>query len=437
MELTLLHLSDIHFKQLKGHEYLDVDKDIQNELEFDLKRLKAEYNLVNAILIGGDIAFSGQETEYIEADTWIGRICEIVGCMQENVLTIPGNHDVDWSKHSPVVKDVHDVFKKLKQRTEIDDKIAKYLTSDDSSNILLGSFTNYHSFAQKYGCVPKDNNLLFWIKDFVLGEYILRIRGVNSALVSNKYDDENTSKLVIGSHQSLIPNEPGVINVVLCHHPPQWLIDGDDAHRDFRARARICLFGHKHYYDVEKLDDKCLILAAGAMQPPRGEADWEPRYNVIKVQVTKATEQAYLNVRLIKRIWDKREKKFTAERSENGSLYVEFDLKLTTEEAKPIVSNSSSGNGSQNGLAMAEQVIDLNNPNPIRKLAFMFLGLPYHSRVTIAAEMKLIEDSDKALNEVQKAQICFKRVIDRKQLGDLWDKVMKVTSQSLENPFKK
>ena len=116
MGLKLLHISDIHFKCFKDHQFLDLDKDIQTEIEFDLRDLKKEYGKIDIILIGGDIAFSGKEEEYQIADEWIKKICEITGCEEVNVLTVPGNHDVDRSKVSIMVKDVHRQFKALEKK---------------------------------------------------------------------------------------------------------------------------------------------------------------------------------------------------------------------------------------------------------------------------------------------------------------------------------
>ncbi len=202
MGLKLLHISDIHFKCFKNHQFLDLDKDIQNEIELDLQDLKKEYGKIDIILIGGDIAFSGKEEEYQIADGWIKKICEITGCEEVNVLTVPGNHDVDRGKVSVMVKDAHRQFKALQNRNDIDTRIEAYVSSTESIGSLLSPLTNYNDFAQKYGSIPEAGNLLFWEKDFSLDNSVLRIRGVNSAIVSDETDDQNSSKLVLGSHQS-------------------------------------------------------------------------------------------------------------------------------------------------------------------------------------------------------------------------------------------
>ncbi|HEX8017800.1 MAG TPA: metallophosphoesterase, partial [Flavobacterium sp.] len=302
MALKILHISDIHFKHYKNFECLDLDKDIQREIEHDLSGLKSEYGTIDVILIGGDIAFSGKLEEYAQADQWIKRICEITGCKEENVLMVPGNHDVDRSKFNPILKNLHQSFKTLRSRRDIDYQISEFIRDPESASILLSPFHNYRAFAQKYGSIPEETNLLYWEKDFNVDNCVLRIRGVNSALISNETDEEHTSKLILGSHQSNIVRDNGVVYLVLCHHPPQWLYDMDDTVRDFNARAKILLYGHKHSFSADTFNNS-LVLSAGAMQPSRNESDWEPRYNIIDLQIDNLNDPVQLAVKLYERKW--------------------------------------------------------------------------------------------------------------------------------------
>ena len=74
MPLRFLHISDIHFKrQRAGTDHWDLDENIRNEVELDLGRFHKENGIVNAILVGADVAFSGASTEYIIADEWLAK----------------------------------------------------------------------------------------------------------------------------------------------------------------------------------------------------------------------------------------------------------------------------------------------------------------------------------------------------------------------------
>ncbi len=412
MGLKLLHISDIHFYHFKHSGYLDLDKDIQNELELDLYELKTDFDKIDIILIGGDIAYSGREEEYKLADNWIERICEITGCDPENVLIVPGNHDVDRTKLSEMVLDAHNQLKQLKNRNDIDSKISRYVNDKESIKTLLSPLTNYNNFAQKYGSIPHGDNVLYWTKDFRLDNSILRIRGVNSVLVSDANDDENFSKLFLGSHQCDIHRINGVVNLVLCHHPPQWLSDGEQVRNDFINRTCIQLFGHRHSFGSEIINNRCLVLFAGAMQPSRAEQGWEPRYNVMKLSIPAVSQDHMLNVQLFKRVWKKDLKKFVADYVEGGGRFEEHNLRLEPHEARNSFLKEQRVISDLNMELMAEPVINLSSQDPKRRLAFMFLGLPYHIKIRIALELDLIDSSDQDLNEIERTQAYFQRAVN-------------------------
>jgi calcineurin-like phosphoesterase family protein len=386
-------------------------------------------------LIGGDIAFSGSEAEYKVADEWIKKICDIVECDPENVLTVPGNHDIERSKVSVMVLDAHKQLKELKTRNEIDHKISQYVNDKESAKTLLSPLNNYNNFAQKYGSIPKDDNILYWTKDVLLDNSILRIRGVNSALVSDANDNVDNSKLFLGSHQSIIARDQGVVNIVLCHHPPDWLSDGEEVKVDFNNRTRIQLFGHKHTFGKEVVNDCCLVLAAGAMQPSRAEQDWEPRYNILELTIPAVSQDQLLNVKLYKRIWKKASRKFVPDCAESDTEFDELNLQLEKHEIRESITDSLNVIADLKIETMTEPVINVNAPDPKRRLAFMFLGLPYHLKLKIALELGLIYDKDQDLNEIEKTQAYFKRATEKGLLNQLWDKVALAINLSTPNPF--
>jgi len=276
MGLNFVHLSDIHFKQFKNNEILDLDNDIRNELEIDLTDIIKKVKKIDSVLITGDIAFKASDEEYEIASNWLEKICGITNCLKQNILTVPGNHDVDRDNINAMLYDSQSSFKKLRKRNEIDEKLFNYLKDKATCDSLLDPFKNYEDFAQKFNIIPqftsggtstiKQQNRLFWEKDFKLDKKILRVRGLNSAIVSNKDDDEHESKLILSSYQTQLKRENGVIYMTLCHHPPQWLYDCDNVDDELISRSKIQLFGHKHIFRFTKLDET-IRLSAGAVHP--------------------------------------------------------------------------------------------------------------------------------------------------------------------------
>jgi predicted phosphodiesterase len=107
MPLRVLHLSDIHFST-KFEEEKIVHTDVRDELLSDLRDVMIpRLEGVDKVLIAGDIAFSGKRAEYDEAAIWLEQVTSACRCQRTDVLTVPGNHDVDRGRILPVTKVIH------------------------------------------------------------------------------------------------------------------------------------------------------------------------------------------------------------------------------------------------------------------------------------------------------------------------------------------
>jgi hypothetical protein len=90
--------------------------------------------------------------------------------------------------------------------------------------------------------------------------------------------------LYLGPYQTVLDPVDNVVNLVMCHHPPDWLLDGDQAWDDISGRASIHLFGHKHRQRIH-LGHRYVTFSAGAVNPDRKEKDWRPGYNIIRISL--------------------------------------------------------------------------------------------------------------------------------------------------------
>lgn len=436
--LLLIHLSDIHFKNFRENKQLDLDKDLRNEINIDLKNYVSTLGDVNAILVGGDIAYSGNEDEYAEATNWLRDICDLVKCSDENILTIPGNHDINRKSIGEFLKTIHDKLKAIRNPQELNNKLGSFLKESESQYLLFKPLENYNNFASKYGC-NSSHNPLYWQKDFELNDKSkLRVVGMNSTIVSNDKDDVHNSKLILSSFQTLLSREDGVIYLTLCHHPPQWLYDEDEVNKDLLARAKIQLFGHKHKLIVDEING-CLRLSAGAVHPERIEIDWEPRYNLIGIKVDKQDSKRYLKVKVWKRIWSSEKKKYVADRTENGDEYIEYSLELEDWVNNIIDSKNSDIKTLESNIGEIEIIknnVSDNLVNPERVLVYKFLSLPYHLKLRVALDLRLVEDADQLLPELIKFQTYFSRAKESNILDKLWDEVEKHQEEKSQiNPF--
>src|SRR5580700_11293136 len=154
-DLTFVHLSDIHFRKGRMGDVHDVDSDLRNELERDLRIVRsAKVEKLDGIIISGDIAYGGQPEEFAYGRAWIEKIRELLDCPPRGIMTIPGNHDVDWQlvAAGSDVEKLHDRIRQAQSLLERDEAIAAILRNGAEGLQLFASIGAYNDFAGQYGC---------------------------------------------------------------------------------------------------------------------------------------------------------------------------------------------------------------------------------------------------------------------------------------------
>lgn len=99
--LTLLHLSDVHFVDRDHGTQFDVDQQVRRALLDDIAAKPANGESYDAVLITGDIAYSGQQAEYNRAREFLAELFSRVGDIAPNTFMVPGNHDIDRNFVAP------------------------------------------------------------------------------------------------------------------------------------------------------------------------------------------------------------------------------------------------------------------------------------------------------------------------------------------------
>ena len=292
----------------------DVDSDVRNELERDLRTFVAtRVQKLDGIIISGDIAFSGQPEEFSYGRGWIEKICELVNCPTSVVMTTPGNHDVDRAAIVAEVEELHEAVRSTQSLQQRDNIIADILRDAARGPRLMASISAYNDLARNYSC-DVSPQMPFWERDFPLGNRgTLNIRGVTSTLISGPRDHAVTHKVVYGGAQRTMMRIDNVFRMLVGHHPPSWTLEGDDADRAFSDRAVIQLFGHKHETWYQRL--RGIRVIAGAVHPDRQESDWDPRYSILSV---KLAEDGRLHTRVYPRRWSKEETTFIPDYNSHG-----------------------------------------------------------------------------------------------------------------------
>jgi len=118
----------------------------------------------------------------------------------------------------------------------------------DPSLDFLTALKGYGAFAQEYGCSTSCKELA-WVqflndRKTLEDGTVVRFHGLNSALLSDENDIKGN--LLLGEFQfKNFDTEPRYVDVVLCHHPQNWLMDDNRANDCFRTQAHIVLSGHE------------------------------------------------------------------------------------------------------------------------------------------------------------------------------------------------
>ncbi len=434
---VFVHLSDVHFND-KRKGFLDLDAEVRNEMERDCLRIKETLGPADGILVTGDIAYAGLPEEYATAEEWLAKLASLLDCSPENTFVAPGNHDVDRLAVSK--SDVSRMIRAELRQCDvgaIDEMLARKFRDPVAYANLYEPLANYNQFASRYGCdIGPERDI--WESSFKLNDgSSLRVRGLNSTLVSDDSDNNADRKLVLGSFQCQFMQHEGVEYVSLCHHPPQWLRDEDGIDAILKARVRVQLFGHKHSQVLDRINDT-LRLTAGAVHPDREEDGWNPRYNWLALHVDGLGEERKLIVKVYPRVWREENRAFAADYDENGDETREYEFEL-----QPW--SLPEGNGEKVAKtpdAEAERELESRevsaDMDPRRRLTYRYYGLAFNTRIAIAQSLGLLEDVDRDVAESELFRRFFERAVQRRLLERLWEKVEDQYDEGRlsENPFK-
>src|SRR5664279_3170189 len=192
-----VHLSDIHFNAKDG-VLADENTAARRMLLDDLRQCVDQFGAPDAVLVTGDISFSGKGPEYEVATEFLERVTEVLGIERAQVQVVPGNHDVDRSR---VIGSVRAVHGDLRGRTgaDLQHALEEYLLKDPTDP-LFATMEEYQEFATQYQC-NVDGKKPFWDTFWRLGSgATLVMRGLTTSLVSNGGEDK--ARLVVGTIQT-------------------------------------------------------------------------------------------------------------------------------------------------------------------------------------------------------------------------------------------
>jgi hypothetical protein len=426
MSLRLLHLSDIHFG---GYGPVwDEDDDQREQVLEDVKRLVGEGGAIDGILVGGDVAHSGQPQQYARARKWLAALVDVCRCPHGNVWVVPGNHDIDRGRvaASAILRDFRSAVRSC-SLSDLDEMLRERLADDPCCDALVSTLEAYNEFALTWGCHVSAHKF-HWEDDTLrLGDRRVLLWGMNSVLVSDDSDsgrdpDQGTeANLLLGTRQSRIPGAAGTVRVALVHHPPSWLRDWERV-KPYLDRAHVVLLGHEHRFVPEQAKPgETLYVRAGAVGPELGP-DWVPSYNLLTFDIV--NEQ--LEVEVEPRCWttqacfglhDEGKRKFTVmlnERAGSASKTSEEDRATEGEEGPANATPLSAPAGEDRAPAGGADTAGRR-----RELVFRYLSASGTRREEIARKLGVFEQDDVGLPEGEFYAAILRRIRERAMINDL------------------
>ena len=306
--LRILLLSDIHFIHCEDDE--NDYRPLQTAFIEAMDEVR-ETGGLDHILICGDIANKGQESEYEKAEEFLKSVFEHLGCdeTKTKVYVVPGNHDINRGVNKQERLDLRPT---LLNMDTADDFIfnAKH-NETDKLKLIYSPFNAFHKFANNHssldgiaeGILSEASNFndKGFRKEVVLGvlnDYIIKLHCLNSALLSDEDDVNNPDNIQYGEHKLYIPRyaynpatDSMFVNISMMHHPHKWFYNESEQALKFDRTFKIQLYGHVHMQSIyQAVEGKSPVrLQLGSLQPGKdGDPNiYPPVFNILELDVVR------------------------------------------------------------------------------------------------------------------------------------------------------
>lgn len=281
--ITWLHLSDLHFKADK--QYKENSKVVLEGLlgDIQVEMLEKRKLIPDLIMVTGDIANSGTQEEYILAEEFFNKLLSKIGLQKEQLLIVPGNHDVVRSEISYGVKTIISSL-------DIQGNVYDLFSDSEDRKFILRKLKNYINFVRNYtgdSMHLNDENYYCFVRN--LKDKNIVIIGLNSAWASGD-NDEVEGKILLGEMQvrrAIEKFSKVDLYIIMMHHPIECLkgFDMDSCKKLLWEKNALVLRGHKHEQALEKSEvpnGYFLTIAAGSAYESINKHNG---YNFVKINL--------------------------------------------------------------------------------------------------------------------------------------------------------
>lgn len=300
MNLTVINFSDIHFTEGKNSILKKKEKLIRALKSY----IKLDDDSKILFIISGDIVFSGKKEEYDLASDFFADI--ISSFNNADLLSIPGNHDCDFSNEDDDVRNI--LIQKI---TETSDKRKSRI-----DKVLLQKNFNEHFLLfkefWKHSTMIHDE-LLFKTIDFSISETKhLRINLINTSWDSKINEKPGTMFMPIPELSNLKYKKDALLNISVLHHPTHWLEPNNKREFDhiLEDGSDIILTGHEHQGNtISKRSHlgESIMIEGNVLQ--ENSSDDISRFNIISFNTDKSIVET---ISLKQMRWDSAQQLYTS-----------------------------------------------------------------------------------------------------------------------------
>lgn len=247
---NILHLSDLHFGW-EGQETSLTNRELAlSGLLKTMEKLEPEW-MPDCLCVTGDIGWKGSKNDYEKAKEWLISLTNKIKIAPDAIFMCPGNHDSNR------------IFSKRFARPNTPEEADEIFSMEEVPIYLQQCYEQFCSFCQELKIPPYKigdiESYIYGCRDFNSFTFM----SINTAWFSKNDDDRG--KLWIGlpllKHLEVKGNFTAVgnhinkpINIILQHHPKEWLHKAETSSFGNRPntfdylcrRSHLILTGHTH-----------------------------------------------------------------------------------------------------------------------------------------------------------------------------------------------
>ena len=206
-----LHISDFHL-----HEKQSSKQDaVLDAMLHDIKQRGDGDVIFDFVLVTGDLAFSGKESEYELVEPFFTKLSSTIGLSCNRIFCVPGNHDVDRSRQKMSFAGAR---RELRSQTDI----YSFLANVEERETLLTRQANFRKFQERFFSDQPRNRTqdgLGYVSVIDVNEIRIAIIGLNSAWLAEGGQSDDR-QLLIGEEQ--VRNAVKIVNTANPMSPSGW-----------------------------------------------------------------------------------------------------------------------------------------------------------------------------------------------------------------------